>query len=334
MMPGISDCRTLAGRHVKKGVIASAPRSGRRRGYGASGCGDCGLLCFVRPRCDLNKAMDAASMGMITWLETEKKIARLDAYGLASAAMDAESVRCRIQQERSLPDAQDIWATIGPHAVSGGMVCAIRPPRLERGAGPRWLHPTPRCGVTAARHVRRATRHREDEFAAIDASTYLNCHSPLTTGQDPRSRAPMRAAHTAKERQHGDVSKNDYRAAAGMARSCSARSGPHPAGQPHAPRCRAPRPSGSSKCWARSSTSCGRTTVDKQDDRSCHGPHQRRARRARPHSSYMTAKSFRDMQRTTAASGPRHAGQHERRQLKLVSPSRHTRPSPAFQAAT
>jgi acetamidase/formamidase len=37
---------------------------------------------------DLNKAMDTASMGMIKWLETEKKIARLDAYGLASVAMD------------------------------------------------------------------------------------------------------------------------------------------------------------------------------------------------------------------------------------------------------
>ena len=40
---------------------------------------------------DLNKAMDTASMGMIKWLENEKKIARLDAYGLASVAMD-----CRV----------------------------------------------------------------------------------------------------------------------------------------------------------------------------------------------------------------------------------------------
>ena len=40
---------------------------------------------------DLNKAMDAASMGMIKRLESEKKIARLDAYGLASVAMD-----CRV----------------------------------------------------------------------------------------------------------------------------------------------------------------------------------------------------------------------------------------------
>ena len=40
---------------------------------------------------DLNKAMDTASMAMIKWLESEKKIARLDAYGLASVAMD-----CRV----------------------------------------------------------------------------------------------------------------------------------------------------------------------------------------------------------------------------------------------
>ena len=40
---------------------------------------------------DLNKAMNDASMGMIKMLESEKKIARLDAYGLASVAMD-----CRV----------------------------------------------------------------------------------------------------------------------------------------------------------------------------------------------------------------------------------------------
>ena len=40
---------------------------------------------------DLNKAMNDASMAMIKWLESDKKIARLDAYGLASVAMD-----CRV----------------------------------------------------------------------------------------------------------------------------------------------------------------------------------------------------------------------------------------------
>ena len=40
---------------------------------------------------DFNKAMNDASMAMFKLLETEKKIARLDAYGLASVAMD-----CRV----------------------------------------------------------------------------------------------------------------------------------------------------------------------------------------------------------------------------------------------
>jgi acetamidase/formamidase len=40
---------------------------------------------------DLNKAMNDASRAMIKFLETDRKIARLDAYGLASAAMD-----CRV----------------------------------------------------------------------------------------------------------------------------------------------------------------------------------------------------------------------------------------------
>ena len=40
---------------------------------------------------DLNKAMDGASMAMIKFLEEKKGIARLDAYGLASVAMD-----CRV----------------------------------------------------------------------------------------------------------------------------------------------------------------------------------------------------------------------------------------------
>ena len=48
------------------------------------------LLSHVKDA-DLNKAMNDASMGMIKWLESEKKIARLDAYGLASVAMD-----CRV----------------------------------------------------------------------------------------------------------------------------------------------------------------------------------------------------------------------------------------------
>ena len=37
---------------------------------------------------DLNKAMDTASMAMIGLLQEKKGLSRLDAYGLASLAMD------------------------------------------------------------------------------------------------------------------------------------------------------------------------------------------------------------------------------------------------------
>ena len=49
------------------------------------------LLVTVGRDADLNKSMDSASMAMIKYLEEKRGIARLDAYGLASAAMD-----CRI----------------------------------------------------------------------------------------------------------------------------------------------------------------------------------------------------------------------------------------------
>jgi acetamidase/formamidase len=45
----------------------------------------------VGSNADLNKAMDAASMAMINLISEKRQIDRLDAYGLASVAMD-----CRI----------------------------------------------------------------------------------------------------------------------------------------------------------------------------------------------------------------------------------------------
>ena len=49
------------------------------------------LVTHVQATPSLNKAMNDASMAMIKLLENEKRIARLDAYGLASVAMD-----CRV----------------------------------------------------------------------------------------------------------------------------------------------------------------------------------------------------------------------------------------------
>jgi acetamidase/formamidase len=92
LMAGVADCRVSQVVNVKKGIHCLSPKN----------AGDTGDM--ERPEretaeyfvshakgADLNKAMDDASMGMIRWLEAEKKIARLDAYGLASAAMD-----CRV----------------------------------------------------------------------------------------------------------------------------------------------------------------------------------------------------------------------------------------------
>jgi len=87
-----SDCRVSQVVNIKKGIhcLNSKNSSGREdmerptketAKYYVSHAKDA----------DLNKAMDTASMGMIKWLESEKKIARLDAYGLASVAMD-----CRV----------------------------------------------------------------------------------------------------------------------------------------------------------------------------------------------------------------------------------------------
>jgi len=92
LMTTVSDCRVSQVVNIKKGIHCLNPknRSGREdmerptketAKYYVSHAKDA----------DLNKTMDTASMGMIKWLESEKKIARLDAYGLASVAMD-----CRV----------------------------------------------------------------------------------------------------------------------------------------------------------------------------------------------------------------------------------------------
>src|SRR5262249_7140599 len=87
-----SDCRVSQVVNIKKGIHCLTPKN-------ANDNEDMERPAAETPKylvshandADLNKAMDEASMGMIMLLETEKKIARLDAYGLASAAMD-----CRV----------------------------------------------------------------------------------------------------------------------------------------------------------------------------------------------------------------------------------------------
>jgi acetamidase/formamidase len=92
LMTSVSDCRVSQVVNVKKGIHCLSPKNPGDHEDLERPTAETSAYYVSRARdADLNKAMDQASMGMIKLLETEKKIARLDAYGLASAAMD-----CRV----------------------------------------------------------------------------------------------------------------------------------------------------------------------------------------------------------------------------------------------
>jgi acetamidase/formamidase len=92
LMVQVSDCRVTQVVDVKKGVHCLNPKNPSAREDMERPTKETAKDYVSHAKdADLNKAMDTASMGMIKWLESEKKIARLDAYGLASVAMD-----CRI----------------------------------------------------------------------------------------------------------------------------------------------------------------------------------------------------------------------------------------------
>jgi acetamidase/formamidase len=92
LMPTVSDCRVSQVVNVKKGIHCLNPKDVNAREDMERPTSETAqyLVTHVKDA-DLNKAMDGASMAMIKLLETEKRIARLDAYGLASVAMD-----CRV----------------------------------------------------------------------------------------------------------------------------------------------------------------------------------------------------------------------------------------------
>jgi acetamidase/formamidase len=92
LMTTVSDCRVSQVVNIKKGIHCLNPKNvqGREDMERPTKETSKYFVSHVKDA-DLNKAMDAASMGTIKWLESAKKIARLDAYGLASVAMD-----CRV----------------------------------------------------------------------------------------------------------------------------------------------------------------------------------------------------------------------------------------------
>jgi acetamidase/formamidase len=92
LIPVVSDCRVSQVVNIKKGIHCLTPKDVAARGIpGRPAAETAQDYVTVGRNVDLNIAMDDASMAMIKYLEEKKGIARLDAYGLASVAMD-----CRV----------------------------------------------------------------------------------------------------------------------------------------------------------------------------------------------------------------------------------------------
>lgn len=89
LMPKISDCRVSQVVNIKKGVHCMTPKDTHATGIPERPTAETGEFLVTHAiDADLNKAMDYASMGIITLLQEKKGLARLDAYGLASMTMD------------------------------------------------------------------------------------------------------------------------------------------------------------------------------------------------------------------------------------------------------
>ncbi|MDB5922441.1 MAG: acetamidase/formamidase [Betaproteobacteria bacterium] len=89
LMAKVSDCRISQVVNIKKGIHCLSPKSASTKEDMERPTKETARYYVTHAKdADLNKAMDTASMSMIKWLESSKGIARLDAYGLASAAMD------------------------------------------------------------------------------------------------------------------------------------------------------------------------------------------------------------------------------------------------------
>jgi acetamidase/formamidase len=84
------DCRIAEVVNVVKGTYCMNPKS-PRSGPALPAAENAEYYVTVVKDADLDKAMDGASMAMINLLQDKRKLSRLDAYGLASIAMD-----CRI----------------------------------------------------------------------------------------------------------------------------------------------------------------------------------------------------------------------------------------------
>ena len=92
LMLKVSDCRVSQVVNIKKGIHCLSPKDANASEDMERPTRETAAYYVTHAQdADLNKAMDDASRAMIKWLETNKGVPRLDAYGLASAAMD-----CRV----------------------------------------------------------------------------------------------------------------------------------------------------------------------------------------------------------------------------------------------
>jgi acetamidase/formamidase len=92
LMNRVSDCRVSQVVNVKKGIHCLNPKNpGAREDMERPERETAQYYVTHVKDKDMNRAMDDASRAMIRFLEEKKGIARLDAYGLASVAMD-----CRV----------------------------------------------------------------------------------------------------------------------------------------------------------------------------------------------------------------------------------------------
>jgi acetamidase/formamidase len=88
-MVALWDCRISEVVDVLKGTYCMTPKSGTAKPPAPLPVAEnAKYLVTYAKDADLNKAMDTASMAMINLLQEKRKLARLDAYGLASVAMD------------------------------------------------------------------------------------------------------------------------------------------------------------------------------------------------------------------------------------------------------
>src|SRR5207253_6254828 len=112
LMASVSDCRVSQVVNVKKGIHCLNPKNARDKEDMERPNKETSKYYVSHVKdADLNTAMNEASMGMIKWLESEKKIARLDAYGLASVAMD-----CRVAV---VSDTEKNVQCLTPKSISG-----------------------------------------------------------------------------------------------------------------------------------------------------------------------------------------------------------------------